>query len=428
MLMPVDVVRLLDHDHVLVREHAVRYLAESHDPAPATADDFTRQLDRRGVCEHDLARCRLGELPQTASSIRWVLRSLEQAHEHSNARMHLLRAMASAPIGVLQECLSEIESSSRVPDEVRQNVRERLALAAAPLDTIWREFLALAQALDPNDRPEHAELARRLHHCLASLADRPDESVARAAIAVVENPAVTDWREWKCIELLGEMRWVAAVEPLVQSLREHAGDGDIAEPLAHALAQIGDPRAAAMLADSSATDSSDCRLFAPIVYGRIRHPICEQTVLRLLPREPDETIRSALAHAGCALFPTEADLLNLLLTVAREGTYDRLFFELDHDIAVTGVAIGFSFPERRQWLGDAVREHARMEQVLATFNDECCEPKPTVESALAGPGIDDAPVIETYHRVEPKIGRNQACPCGSGRKFKQCCLRAPASR
>jgi preprotein translocase subunit SecA len=23
-------------------------------------------------------------------------------------------------------------------------------------------------------------------------------------------------------------------------------------------------------------------------------------------------------------------------------------------------------------------------------------------------------------RVEPKIGRNDACPCGSGKKFKQC--------
>jgi uncharacterized protein YecA (UPF0149 family) len=24
-------------------------------------------------------------------------------------------------------------------------------------------------------------------------------------------------------------------------------------------------------------------------------------------------------------------------------------------------------------------------------------------------------------RTEPKIGRNEACPCGSGRKFKKCC-------
>jgi len=29
----------------------------------------------------------------------------------------------------------------------------------------------------------------------------------------------------------------------------------------------------------------------------------------------------------------------------------------------------------------------------------------------------------TFRRVMPKIGRNDPCPCGSGKKFKQCCAR-----
>ena len=29
----------------------------------------------------------------------------------------------------------------------------------------------------------------------------------------------------------------------------------------------------------------------------------------------------------------------------------------------------------------------------------------------------------TYRRVAPKVGRNDPCPCGSGKKFKQCCGR-----
>ncbi len=28
----------------------------------------------------------------------------------------------------------------------------------------------------------------------------------------------------------------------------------------------------------------------------------------------------------------------------------------------------------------------------------------------------------TYRREEPKVGRNTPCPCGSGRKYKKCCL------
>lgn len=26
-------------------------------------------------------------------------------------------------------------------------------------------------------------------------------------------------------------------------------------------------------------------------------------------------------------------------------------------------------------------------------------------------------------RSPPRVGRNEKCPCGSGKKFKQCCLR-----
>ncbi len=28
----------------------------------------------------------------------------------------------------------------------------------------------------------------------------------------------------------------------------------------------------------------------------------------------------------------------------------------------------------------------------------------------------------TYQRAAPKIGRNDACHCGSGKKYKKCCL------
>lgn len=33
-------------------------------------------------------------------------------------------------------------------------------------------------------------------------------------------------------------------------------------------------------------------------------------------------------------------------------------------------------------------------------------------------------IPETHRRETPKIGRNDPCPCGSGRKYKQCCMEA----
>ncbi len=43
--------------------------------------------------------------------------------------------------------------------------------------------------------------------------------------------------------------------------------------------------------------------------------------------------------------------------------------------------------------------------------------------AEAPPGLwhdDDVPGVP-YVREEPKVGRNDSCPCGSGRKYKKCC-------
>ena len=34
---------------------------------------------------------------------------------------------------------------------------------------------------------------------------------------------------------------------------------------------------------------------------------------------------------------------------------------------------------------------------------------------------DDIPEIEPI-RTQPKIGRNEPCPCGSGKKYKKCCM------
>jgi uncharacterized protein len=32
------------------------------------------------------------------------------------------------------------------------------------------------------------------------------------------------------------------------------------------------------------------------------------------------------------------------------------------------------------------------------------------------------PVTQSVVRYTPKVGRNDPCPCGSGKKFKKCCL------
>lgn len=43
------------------------------------------------------------------------------------------------------------------------------------------------------------------------------------------------------------------------------------------------------------------------------------------------------------------------------------------------------------------------------------------EDASLSPLSADPEVPEPYRRNQPKVGRNEPCPCGSGKKFKKCC-------
>ena len=42
-------------------------------------------------------------------------------------------------------------------------------------------------------------------------------------------------------------------------------------------------------------------------------------------------------------------------------------------------------------------------------------------SPRAGGMSQSEPSSELYRRTSPKVGRNDPCPCGSGKKYKKCC-------
>ena len=106
-----------------------------------------------------------------------------------------------------------------------------------------------------------------------------------------------------------------------------------------------------------------------------------------------------------------------------------------HVLAVVGQARqdffdGTSEPdEEDEWEDEGVDEdgwdHDEWEEEDAG-DDESNAPSGWVESLLQDVEPDDAepaawsePIINTG----PKVGRNDPCPCGSGKKYKKCCLR-----
>ncbi|MCC7265596.1 MAG: SEC-C domain-containing protein [Candidatus Latescibacteria bacterium] len=52
-------------------------------------------------------------------------------------------------------------------------------------------------------------------------------------------------------------------------------------------------------------------------------------------------------------------------------------------------------------------------------------PRPALEGKKPAEVLDGGRLfptrVETFKREAPKVGRNDPCPCGSGKKFKKCC-------
>jgi hypothetical protein len=86
-------------------------------------------------------------------------------------------------------------------------------------------------------------------------------------------------------------------------------------------------------------------------------------------------------------------------------------------------AIRAAFAEDQvDWTVSGDLEDVELGMGLRTKRDT---PRPSykaVQEDAADEDDDNEPLVEQVIRAEPKIGRNEPCPCGSGKKYKKCCM------
>jgi preprotein translocase subunit SecA len=76
--------------------------------------------------------------------------------------------------------------------------------------------------------------------------------------------------------------------------------------------------------------------------------------------------------------------------------------------------------EGREEKTDMSRMRANKAEVAARGEDYAAKENPARLSHSGEDYYDPAPVKQEPIRVGPKIGRNDPCPCGSGKKYKHC--------
>ena len=180
-------------------------------------------------------------------------------------------------------------------------------------------------------------------------------------------------------------------------------------------AMIGDDATISTAAEMFRKGEWYLRMAACGLLQHIHSDLAVSTALELLRDEEDSTLRAFLATGLASQFAFEA--VEPLRQLVIDGSYDDTYADLKRDLVVATTLMEVDFPEREQWKADV--EGKRLEDEAQRLRLE--------KRRLEGEEQRARQYAEGYDNDEPepakiKIGRNDPCPCGSGKKFKKCCL------
>ena len=158
-----------------------------------------------------------------------------------------------------------------------------------------------------------------------------------------------------------------------------------------------------------------------------------EITLKLLEQEKDDFIRRQLAESLLRQFAHEGIEVAWQLLAGRDLDFDSR--GLRNCLLETCTLTGERFPEYDEWLATEKAEKAehwkRIKELegdpqgLMMFALEKLTGKKTPDVAKAKPPVlpSPRPPLARKSELKQKVGRNDPCPCGSGKKFKTCCMR-----
>jgi hypothetical protein len=399
----------LQHPDKQVRFAVLQYFAQSYSKNPAIMPDVIELVERFGPRNAFVYSFPIADLAQTEDTIAWAVKQLQRdpTTEDDNFTGHLGRLLCHADPMLVLPHWAAILSIPSLDRELASAVERRLGLISTPSEQLWQRLEAICEA--GKDKLHSNEIsiaeAEDMAEALArdeSQRDRMMELLKQDVDPNSETPLI--WLEIFLVQMAGHMRYEPAI-PLI--IKKFLVDGELLnEECDKALTKIGTDTVIRAVRDAYPQAPDHFRLYSSEIFGDIHSDLALSAGLELLSQEFDLTQRTWLANAVVDQFATEAiDAARMVLLEDHPDSYD-----LKSSLVVACKLMAYDVPELQQWereLAEPRRPFVIRESPPPVFNRLDYE--------------SDISPIST--RV--KTGRNDPCPCGSGKKFKKCCLNKP---
>jgi hypothetical protein len=454
-----DIIAGLQHPSVFVRETVAEYLVDCH----RTQADVTRPLiaavEQFGWREVLHFPHRVASFVLDQFSLPWLLAQLERRDGEGPEdipRWHLAGRLAKAPIDVARPHLAKILAvdamqqehwrfkGSRSPAELLKLRNNLWDLSA---EECWRQLethcddVADAEAIDEADIPLAEALVERIAEEAHWAGEKAMEVLERTGPS---DDAVNIWLLGLTINLAGRLRLQAAAAPIY---RQFAHDSDwYNEEITQALSKIGGPSVTALVSENYHGSAQHVRIYSWGILEAVHHDRSVDDILRLLPDEHDAQDRAQLGVALASHFDDRG--VEPALEIFHEDADDPERLEIVGRIYAHASLAGLDRPESEQWrewlesdwarLAESRNELSRFAVALERHGDDWTDDAwlddGNVLDSVSASGLALREENGSYSPPRPivrepaRIGRNERCRCGSGKKYKNCCLRGEEGR
>ncbi len=450
----------LEHSAGIVRELAWDYFQNGWFSAEETWNALRRVADAPLRDSQFLDDEPGVEVPPDAAACDWIIDRLRRttdltnAHE-DNLRVWLTGALVSASPALLAPRLEEILLLPAVPREMHRALRGRVLLARLDWDSLWLLLEEATQALEwtwpsRGTREYLRNLCRAMSECAQPNVDQVLSHLGRLALDDGEEddrPELEISYDAQVVEIAGRLRLAESVPAIMECVFQEREI--LSLPAEQALVRIGEPALEWIVARTrDAATGFEHMTFASVLKS-LPLPAAGQAALELArweatPPEFRECYAQAAIHHGHM-----HQLPELLAVVEQLGDPQQSFWycKLWHELAERAEIFGWDFPERakcwqaalvaaRLWRGGNAEVRRLRADWQAPFRqaydeDSYDEPRNIDRGEESGPAPEEPRFAQPdYHRVvpltrtAPRVGRNEPCPCGSGKKFKNCCIDA----
>jgi hypothetical protein len=432
------------HPQLEIRQRAVRYFDDCYSEDEGVAPLVIQAVEKYG--REDAYQLVGGSvhLRHTEETIAWVIGELQDpaSERYDNYLFNLNRILCDADLALLLPREPEILETCRFYGGLKDHLIRRLELISWDEAACWQRLEQICE--DGKDKQFANEFdwdfAADLLEALARFGGEVKQRVLSVLLQKVEsfesNPM--KWMEPLMVKLAGILQMDAAVPAILGKLHE---DADVlAGHCIHALSRIGTDAVVAALAGNFASAERHFRLYAANVFDNIHTDLAVEKSVSLLAREEDRRVRQDLAHAALSHFAREA--IEPVRQFLRSQRLDFELRDLRDYLVETCTIMDERFPEFDEWraAGEREREEHRrhMEKLkdnpmaalswaLRKLRDDGASDEPEEEeTTVPAPGLAPVDEILADRRTDAganRVGRNDPCPCGSGKKYKKCCIR-----